>query len=156
MLEEIHELSKLVFKHEYNGEDTLFEEGQKCDGLYILVSGELDIYLKGTNYRFSKPLRMRTGGAIFGEISFFFDTTRTATAVSSRYCKIFFLQKENKRLFKRICPRIVKRLYMQIYTYKDEALEAKKKILRTSVAYFANAEEKAIIELALQMETRYL
>ncbi len=45
---------------------------------------------------------------------------------------------------------------MQIYTYKDEALEAKKKLLRSSVVYFAKAEEKAIIELALQMETKYL
>ncbi len=59
------------------------------------------------------------------------------------------MHKENKRLFKAICPRIVKRIYMQIYTYKDEALEAKKNILRTSVVYFAQAEEKAIIELAL-------
>ena len=38
---------------------------------------------------------------------------------------------------------------MQIYCYNDEVIKEKKRLLRNSVTYFAKAEEKAIIELAL-------
>jgi hypothetical protein len=45
---------------------------------------------------------------------------------------------------------------MQVYLYKDDVIYEKKRLLRNSVCYFAKAEEKAIIELALQLEVKYL
>ena len=65
---------------------------------------------------------MKTGGTIFGEISFFYDTKRTATVISQDNSKVFLLKKENLQILKDICPTIVRRLHMQIYCYKDEVI----------------------------------
>jgi CRP-like cAMP-binding protein len=95
---------------EYSCESSLFLAGEKCNGLYILSKGELNIYVKGSNYRFCNKFRLKTGGTIFGEISFFFDTTRTAAVSSAKTSKVFFLQKKYHKFFKEICPTIVRRL----------------------------------------------
>jgi PAS domain S-box-containing protein len=58
----------------FNQGDTIFFEGDNSQDLFILVSGELDVF-KGNKH----ITKITKQGAPFGEITFFFNTERTAT-----------------------------------------------------------------------------
>ena len=84
-----------------------------------------------------------------GEISFFFNTKRTASIVNADNNRLFFLNKLNIHQLQKMCPRITHQLQNLIYQYQDHRLLSKVKMLKDSVYYFKNVEYKALIELAL-------
>ena len=54
-----------------------------------------------------------------------------------------------------LCPKIFKRARKQIYSYTDDPiLKYKIRLLRESVCYFQKAENKALTEIAFQMEMK--
>lgn len=156
ILEEITEMSKLIVLKEFTIENVLCQAGDIGDGLFILLDGEIDIFVKGSNYKFCKAKEFKTAGTVHGEISFLLKTHRTATIVAASNCKTMFLEKVHKKRFQEFCPNLLRRLFMQIYTYKDDCIQKKKRLIRNSVIYFKEAEEKAVIELAFQSEVKYL
>jgi PAS domain S-box-containing protein len=70
----IHNPEMQQYRKSFEAGQILFLENDASKDLYILVSGELDV-LKGQK----KISEIREQGALFGEMSFFLDSRRTAT-----------------------------------------------------------------------------
>ena len=47
-------MSKLIALKEFTIETVLCQAGDIGDGLFILLDGEIDIFVKGSNYKFCK------------------------------------------------------------------------------------------------------
>ena len=47
MHKEIVELSKIILLQDHAKETILFEQGDECDGIYIVQEGSLIVYVKG-------------------------------------------------------------------------------------------------------------
>ncbi len=62
--------------------ETVFEEGQRGDNMYVLVEGEVEISVKG------KTIDVLSAGDIFGEMALVDDAPRSATAKTKTECKI--------------------------------------------------------------------
>ena len=130
----------------------IFMEGDQGDGLYIVDDGVIRGWIldKQLKYRpLSQELKV---GCIFGEISFFLSSPRTATLQSKANSRLFFLENKYKKILYQNCPKLYKRMRLQIYSYKhDEILQFKMEFLRESVWYFKKAESKALTEICFQM-----
>ena len=66
--------------------------GDECNGIYVVSKGMVDVYVAGMSYKFCKHIQLFKG-SVFGQISFYLNTKRTATIVNSGYNKLFFLDK---------------------------------------------------------------
>ena len=70
---------------------------------------------------------------------------------------MFFLENSYKKKFASLCPKLFRRFRSQIYSYsRDPTLSYKIRFLRESVCYFQRAENKALTEIAFQMEIRQI
>ena len=68
----------------------LFKQGDKCDGMYILLEGKISIVLESDG-KSSAPIAELEPGVILGEIAVFSEVPRTASAraaVKSSLCFI--------------------------------------------------------------------
>src|SRR6266480_1108926 len=70
--------------------DFLFQEGEKADKMYVLLEGEIDIFLGDFVFETAGP------GALLGEMALIDDRLRTANAVAR---KAFRLTKIDRRRF---------------------------------------------------------
>jgi len=62
--------------------DFLFREGEKGDKMYVLLEGEIDIFLGGFVLETAGP------GALLGEMALIDDSPRTANAVAKSPAKV--------------------------------------------------------------------
>jgi PAS domain S-box-containing protein len=78
---------------------TIFLEGDDSQDLYILVSGQIEIF-KG-----DKKIRDITEeGSVFGEVSFFLGDRRTASVKAKTRVEVICIPKEKIMLFLEECP----------------------------------------------------
>ena len=85
-------------------------EGDEGDGIYIIDDGDVCGWVIDRNaiYQpFTEDLRV---GSVFGEISFFLETKRTATLQSKANSRLFLLEKKYKKIFMTNCPTIFRRI----------------------------------------------
>jgi len=115
-------MSRLIHLMDLTVEKTVCQESDERKGLFILLKGELDIFVKGAKYKFCKTTKAKTSGQVLGEISFLFKTRRTATIVAATNCKMFYLDKRHHLEFHDKCPTLLQRLTMQAYSYKDACI----------------------------------
>ena len=64
--------------------DIIFRQGQLTTSLYFIVTGRVEIFHNNTNTTFA----ILTDGNQFGEIGFFLDTPRCASALSASYSEL--------------------------------------------------------------------
>ncbi|MGD8389706.1 MAG: cyclic nucleotide-binding domain-containing protein [Desulfobacteraceae bacterium] len=81
---------------------TLFLEHDASQELYILVSGELDV-LKGQK----KISEISGKGALFGEMSLFLESRRTATVKAKTEVQAIVIPPDKVETFLRDCPEVV-------------------------------------------------
>lgn len=74
--------------------DIIFREKEESTDLYIVISGQVIIYLE----RLGKiiPLSVVNSGIVFGEFSFFDELPRSATAAAATDTKLVKIQREAK------------------------------------------------------------
>ncbi len=86
---------------EYAEGETLFEQGDEGSSLYILLSGEMEINIKGKGrVHIMKP------GEIIGEMALVAKITRSATAVARKDCVMLQLYSEILHEVVKKYPRI--------------------------------------------------
>ena len=115
-------MSRLIHLMDFTVEKTVCQASDEGKGFFILLKGELDIFVKGAKYKFCKTTKAKTSGQVLGEISFLFKTKRTATIVAASNCKMFYLDKRHNHEFHDKCPTLLRRLTMQAYSYKDACI----------------------------------
>ena len=100
-------------------ESMIFMEGDVGDGLYIVDDGDVKGWALDRKSCY-KPLKKELSrGDVFGEISFFLDSPRTATLQSKANSRLFFLENRYKKTLSANCPILFKRLRKQIYSYEE-------------------------------------
>ncbi|UCH25635.1 MAG: cyclic nucleotide-binding domain-containing protein [Trueperaceae bacterium] len=66
----------------YDPGDTIFEEGEPGDVMYVVIEGQVGITLKG------KLIETLEEGSIFGEMAIIDDSPRSAKATALTTCKL--------------------------------------------------------------------
>jgi len=69
--------------------EAVIKEGQSSDGLYVVLSGEVEVTVKG------KPVAKLREGDVFGEMSLLTRTPATATVTSARHTSLLRLPRED-------------------------------------------------------------
>lgn len=88
---ELHALqSKLLWQHLSSG-DVLFRQGDKADGMYIVVNGRLRIIVESGGRQ--EPRHEVTAGETIGEWALLTDEPRSATVVAVRETDVVYLSK---------------------------------------------------------------
>ena len=73
---------------EYPAETVIFQEGHPADFLYIIMSGQIDLTLRGESLGNEKV------GGIIGEMAIFQSATRCTTAISTTDVKLARLSRK--------------------------------------------------------------
>jgi CRP/FNR family cyclic AMP-dependent transcriptional regulator len=89
----------------FNNNDIIIEEGQTGHPLYIIMRGQVEVFLpeKGKNHTEERPtkisLKMLTQGECLGEYSLMDNEPASASVVAVKPCEILKISREN---FKKI------------------------------------------------------
>ncbi len=91
--DELKILSNISREMQVEGGAVLFEQGDPCDYLYVIVEGEIEIFLNQAN---GAPRVLATLGPTtsFGEIALFGDEGRSAGARTSKDTSLLAIEKE--------------------------------------------------------------
>ncbi|MGD9044799.1 MAG: cyclic nucleotide-binding domain-containing protein [Desulfobacterales bacterium] len=97
---------------------TIFLEGDDSQDLYILVSGQIEIF-KG-----DKKIRDLTQeGSVFGEVSFFLGEQRTASVKAKTQVEVICIPKEEITLFLKECPTAGPEIIRHLSQWLNEATQ---------------------------------
>ncbi len=66
----------------YTAGQAIFEEGQTGDEMYVVLEGEVDLYIRG------RPVETLGEGGVLGEMALLEAAPRTASAVARTNCKL--------------------------------------------------------------------
>jgi CRP/FNR family cyclic AMP-dependent transcriptional regulator len=115
--------------------DILFHAGEPGDSLYIVRSGDVELFIKDTA---GQKIHLATvgAGAVFGELALLDNGPRTATALAESDCELLQLERDHLLLLFQKSPAAALRLLgaMSHMTRKADEL------LRTRVSRNANIE----------------
>ena len=90
----------------YTAEEDIFLHGENSDRAYVIVSGEVDIYLADQ----SQPVRTLSAGELFGEYGLFMDE-RTASAKSKTDSVLLSIEYGRFRACLFEAPQVMYRLF---------------------------------------------
>ncbi len=97
---------------------TIFLEGDDTQDLYVLVSGQVEIF-KGDQ----KIREITEEGAVFGEVSFFLGDQRTASVKAETRVEVICIPKEEINLFLKECPTAGPDIIRHLSQWLDEATQ---------------------------------
>lgn len=86
----IAEISAMLESHVASRGEAILVKGERGDGMYFLVDGEVEVMLE------PEPVRLYPGD-YFGEIALLFDRPRSATVVARRFSQLLKLRVDNFR-----------------------------------------------------------
>jgi CRP-like cAMP-binding protein len=83
---------------EYAAEEVVFSQGVPGFGMYIIISGEVDIVYEPTG----QPIARLGDGEFFGELALLVSSPRSAAAIAHSPCRMYgFFHSDLKSLIKR-------------------------------------------------------
>lgn len=92
-------LASLFEKQEWHQGETLFAEGETCQALYFVLTGEVRIFKKDKNRQY-KEIATVGDRSVLGEMGFLERSLRSATAIAERPTSGISLQHAD---FERLC-----------------------------------------------------
>lgn len=128
-------LAEVVDLLELRSGDTLFHAGEPGDSLFIVRSGEIEIYIKDTTGQ-KIILTVACEGDVFGELALLDRGARTATAVSLGETQLLELDRDDLLLLIQKRPAAALRLMAAMTHMTRKADE----LLRTRVSRNVNLE----------------
>jgi signal transduction histidine kinase len=94
--EELSALRKVSLDKQFAGGSQIFREGDRGDGLYVIVSGSVQIaHVVGSEVR--HVFSVLGAGEIFGEMAVIEDAARSATALAVADTRLYFISREEMR-----------------------------------------------------------
>ena len=86
----ISQLTKMLKAVTFAPGDVVFQEGEVSTSMYFVQSGRISIYHQATNSTYTEL----TTGRSFGEVAFFTEKSRCASALCLTYADLFFLSRQ--------------------------------------------------------------
>jgi len=102
----------------FNPGQTIFLEGDDTQDLYVLVSGQVEIF-KGDQ----KIRDITEEGSVFGEVSFFLGDQRTASVKAETQVEVIRIPKEEINLFLKECPTAGPDIIRHLSQWLNEATQ---------------------------------
>ncbi len=89
----LRRIAEIGIEEEHNGGTTVFQEGDKGDKFYLILSGAVRIsrMVPGMG---EEALAVLKNGAYFGEMALIDDFPRSAHAIVHEKCRLFVIRKE--------------------------------------------------------------
>ncbi len=94
--EELQALAHRTIKQYVNAGETIFTEGDPCQGFYVIESGEVKIFKTAPSGR-EQVLTVDVAGGTFAEIPVFDGGPYPASAVATTYTALLFVSKRDFR-----------------------------------------------------------
>ena len=92
--EELNELAAVIDEKKMLAGETLFHAGDLGDSLFIIKTGEIELFIKDTTGQ-KIVLKVARQDSIFGEISMLDSRPRSATATALTDCELFVLDRDD-------------------------------------------------------------
>ena len=92
--EELNELAAAIDEKTLQAGETLFHAGDLGDSLFIIKTGEIELFIKDTTGQ-KIVLKIARQDSIFGEISMLDSRPRSATAMALTACELFVLDRDD-------------------------------------------------------------
>jgi len=128
-------LARVIDVHRLAAGDTLFQVGEPGESLYVVQSGEIELFIKDTAGQ-RIPLAIVGKGEVFGELALLDRSPRTATAVALADSELLELDRDDLLLLFRTSPAAALRLLAAMGRMTRKADE----LLKTRVSRNANEE----------------
>lgn len=94
------QILKIAYVREYDQEELIFRKGDPSYGLYVILKGTVDIYLKKDGQEWT--LASLNEGEYFGEIAFSKRAVRSANCMAKKPAKLLYIFiPDLKRVFRR-------------------------------------------------------
>ncbi len=107
---ELEEMARVMKREDLSAGDSVFEEGDVGDKLFIIVKGEVDI-IKTADKGPGQVLVTLKSGDYFGEMSLIDDAPRSASARASVDSTLFSIKKNDLALLLDNAPTIAAKVY---------------------------------------------
>ena len=111
---------------DYDDGDDIFEEGQPCDGWYVIVKGEVEIIKAGTS-GLDHDLAQLESGEGFGEMGLIDDAPRLATAAAVGKTRVARLSRDGFHALLKEEPSVGARIVLamaRVLAQRQRALTA--------------------------------
>ena len=128
-------LARVIDVHRLAAGDTLFQVGEPGESLYVVQSGEIELFIKDTAGQ-RIPLAIVGKGEVFGELALLDRSPRTATAVALADSELLELDRDDLLLLFRTSPAAALRLLAAMGRMTRKADE----LLKTRVSRNVNEE----------------
>ena len=129
------ELAAAIDVRRLQGGDTLFQVGEPGESLYVVQSGEIELFIRDTVGQ-RIPLAIVGSGEVFGELALLDRSPRTATAIALTDSELFELDRDDLLLLFRTSPDSALRLLAAMGRMTRKADE----LLKTRVSRNVNEE----------------
>ena len=147
--EEREALAQMMDCREFKAGQTLFEYGDHGAEIYIVRSGQVEIYVENTDGE-KVVLAKNERGDVIGEISFLDGGSRSATAVALEATQTLMLHRERLLEFIERHPHAA----LDLLTVLGRRLRATNELLRNQVSRNVNIEEQERLTLAQRVADR--
>ncbi len=133
--DELGELAAVIDAEMLDTGETLFHTGDFGESLYIIRSGEVELFIKDNTGQ-KIVLKVATEGDLFGEISMLDNRPRTATATALEPTELFALDRDDLLLLFQKKPDVG----LNMLAAMSEMLREADTLLRTRVSRNVNEE----------------
>lgn len=106
-------LMRIITETSYKKDDVIFKEGDDTRGIYLIVSGRIEIY-KTRQKGLKQTLAMFSAGHFMGELSVIEKRRHEAVAVASEDSKVLLLSKDDFYKLEKENPDLAMRILKKI------------------------------------------
>ncbi|MFA5859531.1 MAG: cyclic nucleotide-binding domain-containing protein [Elusimicrobiota bacterium] len=103
-------IAEVAEERDWNEKEVIFRENESGDTLYLIVFGEVEISITPQNSQ-KRVLNIAKSTEIFGEMSLFDSSPRSATAIAAKPVKLLALRKNQFRDLISEYPEIMFEMY---------------------------------------------
>jgi CRP-like cAMP-binding protein len=126
---ELREVGHLLQRRTYKSGDTVFEQGQPGVGLYLVLSGAVDV-LQGDEDGIRLRLSEAGEGSFFGEMALLDDSARTASAVATEDTELAVFFRSDLLSLAEQRPSVAAKIVMRLSQIVAERLRRTNRALR--------------------------
>ena len=118
-----HRLESLIELQHIDAGSIIIEHGKRLEGIYFVVSGYVSVVLSCSNGR-TRRIRRGGPGSIYGEMSYFAQTTASASLIADVPTRLNLLTKEALQRMEREAPALAIALHKYVAKVLSQRLAA--------------------------------
>jgi SulP family sulfate permease len=128
-----HQLAKFFRGMDVQRGQFLFKKGDPSDSLYLILHGQLSVYLVMQDLDYSKRLRTYSAGTIVGEMGFYNQVPRSADVVADSFTRVGVLTHESFAKLEEENPHLAKEFHRFVINTLSSRLRCANEELRNAL-----------------------